>query len=161
MKGSAALLAIAGLLAQASTLAQQPPVVYKCENAGKVTYSDEPCLGASRVDVTPTKGMETYKGAIDKNPRALQDRGNERHREAVGKALRPITGMNAQQWDAAVRRHELAPADKAECRRLDAELPRLEADLRELSKRPQTDPARGDAELELFRARKRFKELGC
>ncbi|WP_144006568.1 hypothetical protein [Pelomonas sp. KK5] len=37
--------------------------VYKCVQNGRVEYTATPCLGAKEVDVTPTKGAETYPGA--------------------------------------------------------------------------------------------------
>ena len=32
--------------------------VYKCTDNGKVSYSNEPCLGAQRVDTMATRGLD-------------------------------------------------------------------------------------------------------
>lgn len=59
------VLAVSVLMgcASASALAQTlpPPAssVYKCVVDGKTVYSDEPSLGAARVEVTPTRGVTT------------------------------------------------------------------------------------------------------
>jgi hypothetical protein len=45
--------------------AQKP--VYRCETAGKVSYSDAPCVGAKEIDATPTQGMDKMTGA-SRNP---------------------------------------------------------------------------------------------
>jgi hypothetical protein len=49
------------------TFAQSLPApsrtVYKCEVGGKVTYSDSPCLGATRIDVEPTRGVSKLSGS--------------------------------------------------------------------------------------------------
>lgn len=87
-----------------------PPshTVRKCEVGGKVHYSDSTCVGAQKVDVTPTRGMNQSTG------RELTgwDVRREVFREQWSDAVRPITGMNAQQ-------------------------------------------------VELFKLRKRYRELGC
>lgn len=36
--------------------------VYRCESAGKVAYSHEPCVGAREVDTTPTQGLDKMSG---------------------------------------------------------------------------------------------------
>jgi hypothetical protein len=35
---------------------------FKCEVAGKVVYSDSPCLGAQKIDVEPTRGLNKSTG---------------------------------------------------------------------------------------------------
>lgn len=65
------------------------------------------------------------------------------YREGLANALRPLTGMNREQFDQAGRRTRLDAATQAECKRLDALLPAT------------TDAA------ELYRLRGRFKAMGC
>ena len=50
-------LALAACTAQAQTL-DKSRIVYRCEHQGKITYADEPCVGATEVDVTPTQGLQ-------------------------------------------------------------------------------------------------------
>ncbi len=56
-------LAVSAVLAQhavahGQTLPPASRTVYKCEVNGKAVYSDSPCLGARRVDVTPKRGLD-------------------------------------------------------------------------------------------------------
>jgi len=48
--------------AQTVKLPEPTRTVFKCEEAGKVTYSDAPCLGAQKVDVQPTRGLNKSSG---------------------------------------------------------------------------------------------------
>ena len=36
--------------------------VYKCQEGAKTVYSDEPCLGAQRINVEPTRGLDKSSG---------------------------------------------------------------------------------------------------
>ena len=98
-----------------------PPsrTVYRCEEAGKIRYSDSPCLGARRIDVEPTRGFDRSTG------RELfgHDVRTERNREMFAEAIRPLTGMDARQLDKAGRRMKLSPDAQRECQRLDREIP--------------------------------------
>lgn len=69
--------------------------IYKCEVGRKVHYSDSSCVGALKVDVTPTRGMNKSTG------RELtgSDVRRDVFREKWSDAVRPITGMNAQQME--------------------------------------------------------------
>ncbi|MEK8086891.1 hypothetical protein WNB94_10760 [Aquabacterium sp. A3] len=105
----------------ATSLPPPSRTVYKCEVGGKVHYADSPCVGAQKVDVTPTRGM------------------------------------NAQQLDQAGRRMKLSAEAQVACRRLDHALPRAER---------AEQAARGSSalqarQLELFKLRKRYRELRC
>ena len=48
--------------AQAPKLPNPSRTVFKCQVAGKVVYSDDPCLGAQRIDVQPTRGLDKSSG---------------------------------------------------------------------------------------------------
>lgn len=41
-----------------------PPsrTVFRCEEGGKVVYSDSPCVGARKIDVEPTRGVSKLSG---------------------------------------------------------------------------------------------------
>lgn len=52
----------AQVAAQSTTLPAPSRTVYKCSVGGKVAYSDEPCVGAQRVNVEPTRGMNKSTG---------------------------------------------------------------------------------------------------
>ena len=52
-------------IAKASFAQTLPPasrIVYKCQEANKTYYSDSPCLGAQRLDLQPTRGMDSSSG---------------------------------------------------------------------------------------------------
>lgn len=88
------LVILAMLTASVPALATNLPppsrTVYKCEVGGKVHYSDSPCVGAQKVDVTPTRGMNKSAG------RQLtgSDVRREVFREQLSDAVRPITGTD-------------------------------------------------------------------
>ena len=153
----ALLLVLAGVgvasHAQAGGLRQPSRTVYKCESNGKVTYSDEPCAGAVRIDVEPTRGLNKSSGS----ERTGADVARERRREGMAKALRPATGMDAKQFDTLARRQRLASAAQAECRSLDRALPRAEA----AEQRAGAASPRDAAKDNLLALRRRHFELGC
>jgi hypothetical protein len=137
---------------KAGGLPEPPRAVYKCEVAGKVSYSDEPCLGAKRVELEPTRGLNKSTGQECTG----KDVQRERQREAFAEGLRPLTGMDADQLKTATRRQKLKPAGQQECRALDRYLPRMEAEERSAS---GTDLLR--VQDMLLSVRKRARELGC
>ena len=116
-------------------------------------YSDSPCVGAQKVDVTPTRGMNKSTG------RELTgaDVRRELHHEQFSEAVRPLTGMNAQQLDQVGRRMKLSSEAQVACRRLDHALPRAE----QAERSAQGSSALRAQQLELFKLRKRYRELGC
>jgi hypothetical protein len=151
---SCILLAILSIssVAQGQTLAPPSRTVFKCEQAGKVIYSDSPCLGAKKIDVEPTRGLNKSTG------RELvgRDVRHEQHREAMAQALRPITGMNVQQLDQSGRRRQLSTEAQRTCRKLDIDIPALEA-----QEKSTQGAARSDVQHQLFKARQSFRELRC
>ncbi|MFG6429801.1 DUF4124 domain-containing protein [Roseateles sp. LYH14W] len=147
------ILIAAGLsgAANAQRLPATSRTVFKCEAAGKVVYSDEPCPAAKRLEIEPTRGLTTTgkegKGA---------DVRHEIHREQLAEAVRPITGMNATQYEVARKRVYLAPEVRRECARLDASMASSEARERAANGRELAE-----VQSDLLRQRNRFKELKC
>lgn len=130
--------------------AQKP--VYRCETAGKVSYSDAPCVGAKEIDATPTQGMDKMTGTSRKGADVRRDE----HNAVMADALKPLTGMSADQYRVYKHRFKLSPGDKAECARLDTHLP-------ELKQRAATalSSEKARADVELYKARKQFNDLNC
>jgi hypothetical protein len=81
------------------------PTVYKCELNGRIEYSDNPCLGAARLEIEPTRGLNKSTG----REREGRDVRGERRREAFAEAIRPPTGKDAKQLDALSQRMKLTP----------------------------------------------------
>ena len=70
-------------------------------------------------------------------------------------ALKPLTGMDAQQLQTAGKRRKLATAEQLECKLLDKQLPQQEA----LTASPESSTAK--TTIALFESRRRYRELGC
>lgn len=152
-----AVMLIVSALFPNTVFAQSVPApsrtVYRCEEAGKVRYSDTPCLGARRIDVEPTRGLSrsTGKELVGRDVRA------EQQREMFADALRPLTGIDARQLDKAGRRTRLTREARQECRRLDQEIPLAEQSERQAS---NADVSRTGQEA-LLTLRTAFRESGC
>ena len=148
-------MAMLALTQQAFAGGLPPPsrTVYKCEEAGKVHYSDSPCLGAKKVDVTPTRGLDKSSG------RELTgaDAQRERQREQFSDAVRPITGMDPQQFQQAGRRMKLSADAQRQCQVLDRTMPGAE----DTERRAQGTPDLKAAQLSLYKLRKQHRDLGC
>ena len=144
-------LALLGLLSFSFPAYAQKPV-YRCETAGKVSYSDSPCVGAKEIDATPTQGMDKMTGASRKGA----DVQRAEHNALMADALKPLTGMRTEQYRVYKHRFKLSPRDKAECTRLDTELPDLK---QRAATAPVSDKALAD--VELYKARKQFNDLNC
>ena len=152
MKLSIAVLSIAAASVAAQSLPPPSRIVYKCEDGKKVHYSDTPCLGAKRVDVEPTRGLNKSSGRVQPG-RDVQD---EKLNELMTDALRPLIDETPAQRATRHKRFKLEPAAKAECRRLDAEIPKLER--QEIGAAPES---LARTQRELLSARKRFQSLRC
>lgn len=154
LAGFAAALAIS-TFATASNAQNLPPpsrTVFRCEVAGKITYSDAPCLGAKKLEVEPTRGVSKLSGT----ERIGSDVHQERYREIMADALKPLTGMDAKQLDTRRRRMKLNPDDQRECQTLDARIPAAEQ-----NEQVASSAALKGIQLELYRLRMRYRELGC
>lgn len=131
-----------------------PPgrTIYKCEQGKRVVYTDEPCVGAKALDIVVPRGMDKLSG----QQRTGEDVRNEIHREGMAEALRPLTGMTAEQFKTATRRQRLSNPAQAQCRHLDLIMPQAEA-----RERGVTGEALRQAQLELYKLRKQYKLIGC
>lgn len=148
---------MAALTIAASSVAAQslPPTsrtVYRCEDGNKVLYSDAPCLGAKKIDVEPTRGLNKSTG----REQIGQDVRREKHNEQMAEALRPIFNETPEQRATRHKRFKLEPSAKAECARLDAEMPRLE-----VKERSATGEPLGTVQRDLLASRTRFHQLRC
>ena len=148
----ASLILAHGAWATAQTLPAPSRTVYKCEVNGKVVYSDEPCLGAKKVDVEPTRGLDKSSG----RSRVGNDVQRERQREAMASALQPITGMDSKQFDRTGRRNQLPVESQRACKQLDQEIPSLE-----VQEAAMVGPDKQRIQESLLRARSKFRELRC
>lgn len=145
-------LLVAGI-ASAQSLPSPSRTVFKCDEGGRIVYSDVPCMGAKKVDVEPTRGVSKLSG----KERVGNDVRREVFQEQMADAMRPITGMNAKQYDAFGRRVKLAPDAQRECRQLDSQLPALER-----SEQQQVSaPEQAAIQRRLFGLRSRYRDLGC
>ncbi|NMM11305.1 MAG: hypothetical protein HHJ16_13670, partial [Polaromonas sp.] len=147
-----ASLAFASTQSYSQKLAPTSRSVFKCEVAGKVVYSDSPCLGAQKIDVEPTRGLSKTSG----REQVGNDVRREQHREMFAEAIRPLTGMNAKQLDVQGRRMKLTADARQECRRLDAEIP-----VAEKQERLVKQQALADVQAQLLRMRRSFREQSC
>ena len=138
--------------AQTVTLPQPSRSVYKCTVDGKVSYSDEPCLGAQRLEIEPTRGLNKSTG----REMTGKDVGREKHREVMAEALKPLSGMDAKELEVFQRRQLLTPQVRVECGSLDAGIARAEAD-----EKVAPMQMRRDVEERLLNLRKRQRDLRC
>jgi len=126
--------------------------VYKCIVKGSVSYSDEPCVGAQRLDATPTRGVNRLSGSA----RTGKDVAAEIHQEQFADALRPLHGMSTAQFTTAVRRNSLDSSAQGECRQLEPAILELE----QVEKHANGASIKA-VQQDLFALRKRYKTLGC
>ncbi|MDP9918540.1 hypothetical protein J2W24_004200 [Variovorax boronicumulans] len=132
--------------------ASAAPPVYRCETAGKVSYSDSPCVGAKVIDATPNQGVDQMSGKSRKGRDVQRTELNH----AFDDALRPLTGKSRDQMDVMRQRIKLPARDQGECRQLDIRLPELEAaTLRD------TGASKAKADVDLYQSRKRYFDLKC
>jgi len=150
------MLAAALALVATSALAQKLPApsrtVYKCEVNGKVVYSDDPCVGAQRMEIEPPRGVNRSTGV----KREGADVRREHVNEAIAEAVRPLTGKDAKQMDKAGRRMKLQPEAQRECRWLDTAIP-----AQENKERLARAHEREATQRELYTMRVRARELRC
>jgi hypothetical protein len=145
--GSVLVLMTAASVSFAQVLPVPTRTVYKCNVNGKTSYSDSPCVGAQRLDIEPSRGVGKSAG---------HDVQRERHRELLAEAVRPLTGMDAKQFDTNGRRMKLSAETRRECRALDTGIADAER-----------DEARSNGELRnlekvrLFGMRQRQRDLRC
>jgi hypothetical protein len=126
--------------------------MYKCKVKGTTTYSDSPCLGATKLEVEPTRGVSKLSGT----DRIGNDVFYERQREVFAEGIRPLTGMDAKQLAKFSRRYQLPSAAQQECRQLDERLPIVENE-----EKRAVQPALQEVQTRLLLLRQRFRELRC
>jgi hypothetical protein len=117
-------LAVLGTVSCAQTMKLPPTsrTVFKCEIDKKISYSDEPCLGAKRIDVEPTRGMDQLSGRKSVG----SDVRREQTREEFANAVKPLTGMDTKQFQTQGRRMKLSTNAQTECKELDGTLANAE-----------------------------------
>lgn len=126
--------------------------VYKCEVNGKISYSDEPCVGAQKIDVEPTRGVNQLSG----KGRTGKDVRHEHEREMIYEAFRPLTGKDAKEMTVIERRMKLTENERRECAALDRSISTGEAEERTASKQSLQL-----VQERLYTQRSRFRQLGC
>ena len=138
--------------AGAQSLPPPSRTVFKCQQDGKVIYSDAPCLGAERLAVEPTRGLDSQTG----RPRMGEDVRRERHNEQVSEALRPIFGESPQQRAVRLRRARLPASAQGVCRQLDRDIPAAEA-----AERKAQGDGRAGIQARLLELRRQYLSSGC
>jgi hypothetical protein len=136
----------------AQKLPQPSRDVFKCIENGKVVYSDAPCLGASKVNVEPTRGLDSMSGV----KRTGADVRRERTDENMAEALRPIFNETAQQRATRHHRFKLSASAKQQCAQLDARIPALEH-----AERGAKGSDLAALQQTLLGARQEYRSLGC
>jgi hypothetical protein len=146
-------LVVAAAFAFAVCHAAVAQTVYRCEvSKGRVSYSNEPCMGAKVVDTTPTQGLDKSSGESRKGSDVQREQLNKSFHDAI----RPVTGKSHEEMKVAGRRHKLSISSRLECEGLDERLAAQEA---EVSKADAQ--SREQAEAQLFLSRSRYRNLGC
>lgn len=139
-------------LACAQSLPAPSRTVFKCEAEGRTYYSDSPCLGARRIDVEPTRGLNKTTG----NEKVGRDVASEIRREQIATAVRPLTGLDNKQFEVQGRRQKLTADAQRRCQSLDMLRPKLE---RQEAQAPSS--ARHQLQSELLNLRAEYRRLGC
>ena len=155
MKLTACLIICSCLLTAATAQKLPTPsrTVYKCGEGEKIHYSDSPCIGATKIDVEPTRGLDSSSGKT----RIGSDVRREQFHEAFADAIKPLTGMDAKQLDASGRRMKLASELQKKCRQLDSEIPIAESTERQATAGDDLK----SAQVRLFNLRSTYRQTGC
>lgn len=149
----AALLWAPALHAQnRTTLPPTGRIVYKCWVDKKAVYSDDPCLGAQRIDIEPTRGFSKSTGRESVGA----DVARENFRDQKAQIWNPLVNLTPNQWAVLERRHRLPPEDILECGRLEAAIVQLEA-----AERVEPAAGRPAVQQQLHLLRKRDRALRC
>lgn len=153
MKLTLASLVLFSTTALSQSLPPPSRTVYRCEEGGKVIYADNPCLGARKLEVEPTRGLNQASG----REQIGKDVRNERFREGIAEAVKPLTGMDAKQLDQFGRRQRLTPEARLQCQRLDRLLPTAEA----AETAASAGTARDRAQKHLLALRTAYRQHHC
>lgn len=151
---STVLMMTCACTALAQNLPPPTRTVYKCqEGGGRTYYADAPCMGATKIDLTPTRGLDKSSGQQHQG----SDVRRERLREQYAEAFRPVTGMDTRQIEQAARRSLLAPEAQQACRQLDVALPPAE----QAEQQAATTTERLAAQRRLLQLRQQFHTRRC
>jgi hypothetical protein len=150
--GLLVMLLPSDLVSAQSQLPAPSRTIYQCKTNGTVSYSDEPCVGAQRIDASPARGISHLSGS----PKVGKDVANEIQREQFATAVQPLTGMTPSQLATASRRNALAPAARRECNQLEPAI----LDLEQAEKRADAAAIKS-IQLDLYVLRKRYRKLVC
>ena len=113
-------------------------------------YSDNPCVGATVVNTTPTRRMDKLSGKSAVGSSVLKENTNE----AMANAMKPLVGWTPAQRETAIKRVYLSPANKNECASLDSAIPaKAEAS------RSAAPDEKTKSEVTLYQARERYRDL--
>ena len=132
----------------------QSRTVFKCIEGGKTFYSDAPCLGAQKIDVQPTRGLNKFTGREISG----HDVTREKHREILAEAIKPISGMSAGELALSGRRSKLSVEAQQECKKLDGLIPVAERTEQSATK---NSPEMKSAQAELYRLRVIYHSTAC
>ena len=153
------LLLLSPTIASAQTTPAQPTpwststrTVSKCTVDKAIVYSDAPCLGAQRLLIEPSRGLNKSTG----KELSGTDVTREKQREILAEAIRPLTALDPRQIETETRRLKLAPSVKSDCWQLDGEIARIE--LNERSSNPESTLGIQES---LYIKRNQFRHLGC
>lgn len=128
--------------------------IYKCMQGKKVVYTDEPCIGGTEPEIVPTQGLDKDSGRSSKGKDVQALERREIWHENF---MKPLTGMTREDYKILSERTRLPPRDKEECYQLDSKLiANKQAEKNAIGKSELEN-----AQLELYRTRKRFKDLKC
>jgi len=136
----------------AQTVPAPSRTVFKCEVNSKVIYSDSPCLGAQRLDIQPSRGIDKLTG----KERIGADVHQERNNEQMAKALEPILSESPEQRAMRHRRAMLKPEVRVQCNRLDQEIT-----LAEQAERSATKAMLPMKQADLLRLRQQYRDSQC
>ena len=80
----------------------------------------------------------------------------EKRSEMMAEAIKPLTGMNADQYKVYERRYKLSPESKQACKRLDQLIPQAE-----FTEKHASPEELATAKNNLFVLRKSYSKNGC
>jgi hypothetical protein len=141
------------LLLAIATSASFAEPIYKCTaESGKVLYSNEPCVGAQRIDATASKGFDKSSGRVMKGQSVRKEEADQMIERSVQITL-------GKEWNLEKTRkrqfHRMD--DRAKCELLDYQIDSLE----KREKANKGKPELQDVQVELFEKRKAFREIDC
>jgi hypothetical protein len=139
-------------VAQTLTVPSPAKAVYKCVVSGKVVYSDDPCLGASKVDIQPNRGVDKLSG----KQVVGSDVAREQYDDLFAKGIALVTGLTPGAFQVQVRRASLPDAVKRECEFLDSVIPKLED-----SERAASRSELGQIQRSLLERRMQYRDKRC